>query len=339
MTCRLSAVCLAAAGMVVLGTGTVPVKLFAEESPAAVEPPGDAIVPVPTMGGKQFWADELHFHRWRIQRNVLTGHCRLLDGHDIRHASGTFEACRAKLDQIKRRRNLPHVRGRAVIVLHGLFDTRSSTSGLCKYIEKHGGYTVLNVGYPSTRRDIAGHARALATIIENLPEVDRIDLVGHSMGNIVIRRYLGRQANADGSGGPDPRIGRLVMLGPPNHGSSLADSLSGSRLFAAIAGKPGQQLGKHWVWLEGDLATPRFEFGIVAGGLGDGHGFNPLIPGDDDGTVGVATTRLAGARDFVIVPTLHPALVDDPKVQEYTLRFLKHGYFISPRRRQEVNDE
>ena len=46
--------------------------------------------PMPTLGGKQFWADELFFHQWRIQRNVFTGHCRLLDEHDLRHASGTL---------------------------------------------------------------------------------------------------------------------------------------------------------------------------------------------------------------------------------------------------------
>ena len=56
---------------------------------------------MPTLGGKQFWADELFFHQWRIQRNVLDGHCRLLDENNLRHASGTFDECRAALEQIK----------------------------------------------------------------------------------------------------------------------------------------------------------------------------------------------------------------------------------------------
>ena len=47
-------------------------------------------IPVPTLGGKQFWADELFFHQWRIQRNVYR-HCRLLDEHNLRHASGTYD--------------------------------------------------------------------------------------------------------------------------------------------------------------------------------------------------------------------------------------------------------
>src|SRR5690349_19119287 len=56
----------------------------------------------PTLGGRQFWADELFFHEWHIQRNSLTGHCRLLDGANMRHAWGSFEQCSAKLEQIKK---------------------------------------------------------------------------------------------------------------------------------------------------------------------------------------------------------------------------------------------
>ena len=43
----------------------------------------------PTMGGKVWWND-LHEHKgWRIQRNSLTGHCRIIDPENVRHAWGT----------------------------------------------------------------------------------------------------------------------------------------------------------------------------------------------------------------------------------------------------------
>src|SRR5688572_13059811 len=73
-------------------------------------------VNLPTLGGKQFWGDELLFPRWRIQRNVLTGHFRLLDEDNVRHAWGSFAACQRKLDQIKQARSLPPMRGRVVLV-------------------------------------------------------------------------------------------------------------------------------------------------------------------------------------------------------------------------------
>lgn len=298
------------------------------EQPAAGH---SEIVPLPTLGGKQFWADELFFHQWRIQRNVLTGHCRLLDAHQLRHAWGTFPECQANLERIKRAQKLPPMQGKAVIVLHGLFRSRSSMNRLSKYLADKGGYIVFNIGYPSTQREVGSHARALQRIVENLDGVEEINFVGHSMGNIIIRHYL-----ADRDRNPNPpgaRPGRFVMLGPPNQGSLAAVALAENAAFRILSGKAGQQLGAEWAKLEGKLATPDFQFGIVAGGMNNATGFNPLLPGDDDGTVTTASTRLAGARDFVVVPVLHSFLVLDGNVLKYTLKFLQQGYFIAADKR------
>ena len=259
------------------------------------------------MGGRQFWADELFFHQWRIQQNVLTGSCRLLDGNDFRHASGTYDECLAALEQIKRQRKLPPMRGRAVIVLHGLGADRSHMAELAKYLHDRGRYAVFNVTYPSTQRDIAANAKSLAHIIDNLDGIEEINFVAHSLGNIVVRRYLGDQTDAASGRRPDRRIKRFVMLAPPNHGSLLALSLGDNKVYQAITGQTGQQLGRDWQQLEGKLATPACEFGILAGGRGDGHGYNLLLPGDNDGIISVDTTRLAGAADFRVVPAQHSA--------------------------------
>jgi len=330
--------------------------------PGRADPPN---VTWKTMGGKQFWADELFFHHWRIQRNVLTGHCRLLDGADMRHAWGTFEQCRAKLDQIRRERNLPPMRGKVVIVLHGLFRSHDSMVPMCRYLEEQGGYTLLNVTYPTTRRDVAAHARVLERIVENLEGVEEINFVAHSLGNIVLRYYLSDHAAArlpaaegadnekaegsrkegrqDGGGDleaprrvPDARIRRFVMLAPPNQGSQLAGFFADNGLFRLVAGDSARQLGKEWEKLAGKLGTPPCEFSILAGGRGDGEGLNPLLPGDDDGTVTLQSTRLAGARDFAVLPVRHSKIVSDPTAMEYTLRFLKHGHFVSEEKREPI---
>jgi pimeloyl-ACP methyl ester carboxylesterase len=310
--------------------------------------PAPMPLPAPTLGGKQFWADELFFHQWRIQRNVLSDHCRLLDGRDFRHASGSFEQCRARLEEIKRDRNLPPMRGKAVVVLHGLGRTRSSMSKLCQYLEEQGGYTVFNVAYPSTRRDVGSHAVSLARIIDNLDGIEEINFVAHSMGNVVIRRYLAdcylaKQAEnkfppAAGEHRPPP-LKRFVMLAPPNHGSLLALALADNTLFKAVTGAAGKQIGSDWDKLEGTLAIPRFEFGIIAGGKNDGRGFNSLLPGDNDGTITVATTQLIGASDFVVVPVLHTFIMSDERVLCYVLRFLQNGYFVSDAARQPVRED
>ena len=42
-----------------------------------------------TMGGSVFWDDVAEIKGWRLQVNMFTGHWRLLDPYDVRHAWGT----------------------------------------------------------------------------------------------------------------------------------------------------------------------------------------------------------------------------------------------------------
>ncbi len=296
-------------------------------------------LPIPTLGGKQFWADELHFHQWRIQRNVFTENCRLLDGRNLRYASGSYDECLAALEQIKQDRHLPPMKGKAVVVLHGLGRSRASMDSLCRYLHDKGGYEIVNVEYPSTRCDMAQHARTLRHLINNLHGIEEINFVGHSMGNIVIRHYLGDLARQDptkqsaNAAAADRharmRFGRFAMLAPPNQGALLAETFADNVLFKEIAGDAGQELGRDWPELEKRLATPDFQFGIIAGGKGNDKGYNPILVGDNDGVISVETAKLAGAHDFARLPTLHSFIMDNPKVQQYVLSFLQHGYFIS----------
>jgi pimeloyl-ACP methyl ester carboxylesterase len=282
--------------------------------------------PTPTLGGKQFWADELFFHDWHIQRNVLTGHYRLLDGEDRRYGWGSFEHCKGQLEEIRQERKLPPMRGTAVILLHGLIRSHASMQTLSDSIREKTGWTFINVEYPSTREPIAAHAAGLATILDRLEGIDQIYIVAHSMGNIVVRHYL-RDCFDSPSRKIDPRINRMVMLGPPNHGSLMAKIGEQISAVALANGQPLIELGEGWAKTRKKLATPNFEFGIIAGGLDDDKGFNPLLSGDDDGTVSIKSARLAGARDFLVVPVAHSFLMNDPRVIDSTIRFLQKGYF------------
>jgi len=290
-------------------------------------------IKVRTLGGLQFWGDEQLYFDWRIQRNVLTGHCRLLDGGDRRHAWGTFCDCRDKLDEIRRERNLPEMEGAAVVVLHGLFRTRHSMEPLCRYLREQGELVVLNVGYPTTRASVADHAERLSRILSRLEKIDEVSFVCHSMGNIVLRHYLADRRRAGADAPPGPEIRRIVMLGPPNHGAELARKLVPLDFSGQILAAAPRELGAGWKALEPKLATPECEFGILAGGSKHGQGRNPLIPGDDDLVVSVESTRLSGARDFRQLPLWHTTMMKDQQVQRYVLQFLKHGYFESEEKR------
>ena len=281
------------------------------------------------------WTDLLHFHGWRIQRHVDSNQCRLLDENDDSQATGTFDACRDSLERIKREKRLAPMSGKAVVLLHGLAAPRWSMKPMAAHFRKHGGFQTFVIEYASLRSTIDDAAFGLANVINGLEGVEEIHLVGHSMGNIVIRRYLAGDDSPANRWRVDRRIGRVVMISPPNHGSITATQLSDTSVFKTVFGAAGVQLGKEWKDLEPRLATPG-EFGIIAGGYGTRFGLNPLVPGDDDGRISVEEARLAGASDFLVVRAVHELIIFDSRVYEYSTRFLKSGYFVSLKDRKPI---
>jgi hypothetical protein len=289
-----------------------------------------------TAGGKQFWADVWFFHDWRIQCHALTGHYRLLDGSNRRHASGTHEVCRDKMDEIRTRDKLPPMEGKAIVVLHGLFRTRSSMANLGGALSKSGDYKTFCVGYPTTRGSVESHARSLDNVVRSLEGISEINFIAHSLGNLVVRHWLNDFAAAERTLPKGQSFGRMVMLAPPNRQPKLATILVRGTVANFVAGPAAEAMATGWEKLEPKLATPRFEFGVLAGGKADGKGFNPLLPGDDDGVVTVESTRLPGARDFRVLPVLHSFFMNDKRVHEYAMRFFEHGHFETAQSRQPI---
>jgi hypothetical protein len=293
-----------------------------------------------TFGGEQFWSDELVYGQWRIQRHAISGHFRLLDPHNVRRAWGTDEQCRTAFAQLKQAGSIPPLHGKAVVTLHGLGRSRDHMESIASSLEKQGGFTAINVSYASTRRSIDQHAQSLARVIEGLDGIEEINFVCHSLGNLVVRRYLGEATADEPRWKVDPRIKRMVMLGPPNNGAQLAevlaDVLHDNDLAWFVAGPSAWQLARQWDDAKQKLAIPSFEFGIIAGGRGDHWGINPLIAGDDDLIVRVDETKLPGACDFCLVNCRHGHLTNDEAVERCVLCFLQHGYFKSADQRQPI---
>ncbi len=291
-----------------------------------------------TLGGRFTWSDEAVYQGWRVQKSAIIGHYRLIDPDDCRYAFGTFEHCLEELEKVKVDKKLPPLPKDVVIVVHGLGASRQWMDSLSEYLEKEGGLTVVNVGYPSTMNDIGTHAASLVSVIKHLDGVERVSFVAHSMGNIVIRHCLNDLASLPASEQPEITYHRFVMIAPPNHGASVADKFADSKIAQTLGGEAVLQLatGKGWASLEQRLATPSFEFGIIVGGTGDDDGYLDAIPGDDDMLLSVNTSKLAGATDFAQVKGIHQTLPKNEQVQEYTLRFLQKGYLVSPRAKRPI---
>ncbi len=282
-----------------------------------------------TLGGMQFWTDVKNFSGWRIQQNSETDHFRLIDPTAVRFAFGTRQQCEVALSKITIAEKIRPLKGKIVILLHGLMRTNASMAPLGEYLKENGGFEIVNFQYASTRKRVEDHAKALQQVIDNLgSDVTEINFVGHSLGNIVVRRYLGDQTNSRQK--IDPRIQRMVMLGPPNQGSRMARLLRSSLSFKVLAGVSGGELSNAWDQLEPTLATPEFEFAIIAGGqVGQSKFNNILLTGKDDFTVSVDETKLIGASDFQIRPLIHTTMMKDKEVFQGTLRFFENGYLRS----------
>lgn len=307
--------------------------------PSAVradEPKPDPERPTHSWGALDHWCDQFVCSDWRIQTNVVTRRCRLLNDRDARVAAGDFETCKAVFERERASGKVPPMKPDVVVCLHGLARSRDSMKGLVERLNQTSEFTAINFGYSSTAASLDEHASALECTLQSLEGARTIHFVAHSMGNIVVRRMMARQLDSDGK--IDPRIGRMVMLGPPNQGAQLANITGDGTLLGLVLGPAAKQLGPQWVRTELKLTTPPIEFAIVAGGSSTG-GFSPLLPGDDDFVVRVAETKLPGAADYRVLPVHHAGVRDPKYVGEMTVQFLKNGYLESPEKRQRIGQD
>ncbi len=286
-------------------------------------------VPFPTMGARQLWADVFWYADWRIQRNALTGHHRLLDGRNIRRAWGSYAACRTVFEGRRLRRALRPTRGHLVVLVHGLGRSSGSFAKLEDEL-RAAGFSTAAVSYPSTRAPLAEHVERLEMLLDALEGAERVSFVTHSLGGLVARGVLARE------GAWKRRIhpGKIVMLAPPSRGASMARLVQRVFPLRLLLGPSLRDIAR---LEDANLPAPSVPFGIIAAGRGRsdpgtadrarGGGWNPLIPGDDDGLVGVDEARLEGAADFLRVPGLHTFIMKDREVIRAVLRFLEAGRF------------
>lgn len=271
------------------------------------------------------WSDEAVRHDWRLQRRPGSDAWRILDPHEAAVVEGDEAACRAEFARLESTGRIPPVAGDTVFVLHGLGENRSSMRPLVEHLRQRLGATVMTVGYASPRAGIDDHAASLGRVVAGLGREDRVSFVGHSLGNLVVRRWMALAPPADLA-----RVHRMVMLGAPNQGSDLARMAARVWVLSALSHGAARDLVLHWPEISKTLAVPACEFGIVAGGKGDGRGYSTLLDGDDDAVVRVAETRLDGARDFLLLPVSHAAMTKNAAVHRATVSFLETGRFDPP---------
>ncbi|RRJ94587.1 alpha/beta hydrolase [Opitutaceae bacterium TAV4] len=221
--------------------------------------------------------------------------------------------------------------GGTVILLHGLARKPGSMARMERRLRAEG-YEVRNIGYSSREARVEVLAEQVLGPVFGEDAAGwgaaggRVHVVTHSMGGILLRQYIAAH-------GVPGRLGRVVMLAPPNHGSEIVDKLGGWRLFAAVNGPAGGQLGTAADGLVASLgawpsAKPGMaELGVIAGNFSWNPFYSSMIAGDDDGKVSVASTHLEGERAHRVLPYSHTWIMRRKETIDAVVAFLKTGRF------------
>lgn len=194
-----------------------------------------------------------------------------------------------------------------VALIHGYLANKYLLAPLSRRLRRRG-YGTTPWGYWNIQCSLLAHADRFSRELERLdadPAIDTIHVVTHSMGGIVTRAALDRYR---------PRkLGRLVMLAPPNHGSFVATQAVNT--FGRFL-RPVTELSTAADSLVNLLPTPQgLDIGVIAAQY--------------DALVSEESTHPDVPHAHVTLPTWHTGLLFNRTAADLVADFLASGTFAA----------
>ncbi|WFD09709.1 alpha/beta fold hydrolase [Tepidibacter hydrothermalis] len=209
-----------------------------------------------------------------------------------------------------------------IILIHGYNKKSKDMKVLKKNLEAKG-YEGILVDLPLTFKEIEHSTSILESIIskviKDIKEDEKIHLVGHSTGGLIIRHLLTTTKYLD-------KIGKCVLIATPNNGSELAD-IAGSTLKIATkilkTLKSLQSENVKSLKLKDDHGI---EIAAIAGNKQNLF-LGRFLTGENDGRVRINSVKFDGLKDFISLPYGHKDIHYQFKTAELIDSFLKNGKF------------
>jgi pimeloyl-ACP methyl ester carboxylesterase len=204
--------------------------------------------------------------------------------------------------------------GETVILVHGLWLFGWTLSWHGRQLATQG-FRAAIFRYRSVRGELDANARRLAAFSRAQPG-SVVHYLGHSLGGLVTLRMLTLD--------PDPRAGRVVLMGSPYNDSAA---------MRAFARWPGGRwvLGRcipAWYGSHRPDLGQRYEIGVIAGSRGVGAGrLLTRLPAPHDGTVAAVETRLPSMTDYLELPVTHTNMLFSAAAARAACAFLRNGRF------------
>ena len=201
-----------------------------------------------------------------------------------------------------------------VILLHGLWMGPWAMSWLAHALSD-AGFETRALALHSMSDSPETHVARLARMVAEA-DVDRIHLMGHSLGGVIILRYL--------QDAIDQRLGRALLLGTPALGCQAARQLDRQPWGGLLGSSRDLWLGPFAQAVQG-----KAEVGAIAGD--HAFGLGPLftsLEGPSDGVVTVAETRIAGLRDHIVLHVSHSLMLISGEVVRQATAFLNSATFL-----------